>query len=101
MRNKVMWAVFCILILILSITAGCATTGTVQSNQRRDSSSFDAPASSAPNPTMSSPPQGQDTGPHLVQPATGGPPVMAIPLGGNMYLPVTGGEPVIGIPLGP
>ncbi len=52
-------------------------------------------------PTMSSPSQEQSMGPRVVLPATGGAPVIAIPLGGNIYLPVTGGEPVIGIPIAP
>lgn len=42
-----------------------------------------------------------DHAPRLVIPVTGGPPVLAIPLGGNLYLPVTGEPPVPGIPLGP
>jgi hypothetical protein len=52
-------------------------------------------------PTMSSPSQEQSMAPRVVLPATGGAPVITIPLGGNIYLPVTGGEPVIGIPTAP
>jgi hypothetical protein len=33
--------------------------------------------------------------PKFVVPVTGGPPVTAIPLGGNFYLPVTGGPPIV------
>jgi hypothetical protein len=42
----------------------------------------------------------QDDGsPRLVIPATGGPPVMAIPLGGGLYQPVTGDAPGPGTPI--
>jgi hypothetical protein len=40
----------------------------------------------------------EDMGPRLVVPATGGPPVMATPVGGGMYVPVTGGPPIPGTP---
>jgi hypothetical protein len=33
-----------------------------------------------------------------VIPATGGAPLLGIPLGGNLYLPATGGPPIVGIP---
>lgn len=39
-----------------------------------------------------------DSLPTLVLPATGGSPVLAIPLGGASYLPVTGGQPITGTP---
>lgn len=39
--------------------------------------------------------------PQQILPASGGPPVIAIPIGGNLYLPVTGGEPIVGTPLFP
>ncbi len=60
-----------------------------------------ATASSDSPATMSPAPQQQDMGPRLVVPATGGPPVFAIPVGGDLYQPVTGGPPVVGIPTGP
>jgi hypothetical protein len=40
-----------------------------------------------------------NTGPTLVIPAAGGPPVMAIPVGGGLYQPTTGGAPVPGTPV--
>jgi len=40
----------------------------------------------------------QNAGPTLVIPATGGPPVIAIPAGG-IYVPVTGGAPITGTPI--
>lgn len=40
-------------------------------------------------------------GPHMVLPATGGMPKLAIPLGGNVYQPVIGGMPVVGMSLSP
>jgi hypothetical protein len=46
-------------------------------------------------------PAGEGPGPRLVLPATGGPPVLAIPLGGGIYLPVTGGIPTPGTPISP
>ena len=59
-----------------------------------DSMGIGDAGSPAPGPDMHS------TGPTLMIPATGGAPVMAIPLGGNVFLPVTGGSgPVPGIPI--
>lgn len=37
----------------------------------------------------------------MVIPSTGGPPVLATPLGAGVYLPVTGGAPITGIPTSP
>lgn len=49
------------------------------------------PSTASPSPV--------DTGPHLVVPATGGPPVVGIPVGGGLYVPATGGPPVPGTPV--
>jgi hypothetical protein len=83
-------------ILIFSVLTGCATMVGNPGNQKSDSHSFDAP-------TVNSSPlqEQQDLGPQLVIPATGGAPVMGIPVGGNLYVPVTGGAPIVGIPVGP
>ena len=81
-----------ITILILSATAGCATTGGIPSNQHDTSSAFNAMASPSPLP---------DTSPRLMIPAGGGAPVMAIPLGGNIYLPLNADPVTVGIPLFP
>lgn len=82
------------LILALSATAGCATLSATPSNQPVDGSSPNAAAS----PLASSTP---NMAPRLVIPATGGPPTMAIPVGGNLYVPVTGGPPISGMPITP
>jgi hypothetical protein len=37
------------------------------------------------------------SGPQLVTPATGGAPVLAMPIGGTLYMPVTGGPPIVGV----
>jgi hypothetical protein len=84
------------LILFLSLATGCATTGTVQTNQRSHGSWSGAPSSSASFPS-----QELNTGPRLILPASGGPPVLALPLGGGVYLPLTADPPVVGIPLAP
>lgn len=44
-------------------------------------------------------PAGHSTGPQMVVPATGGPPVLAIPVGAGVYQPVTGGAPTPGTPV--
>jgi hypothetical protein len=83
-------------LLVLSILlamAGCARMDTVPGQ----------PQALADEPQAATPPTsaGQDMSPRLVIPATGGPPVLAIPLGGNLYLPVTGEAPTPGIPITP
>ena len=100
---KLTWVMF-----LSTIAAGCACTTTTPGDQtsKRSNTAIDVQrsnisptspsATSAPNPMPQS-----NTLPQHVLPVTGGPPVMAIPLGGNMYLPVTGGEPIAGTPLFP
>jgi len=71
--------------------AGCANVGMAPGNQQAASPQFETTSSpSAPTGV-----------PRLVIPATGGAPVMAIPLGGDIYLPITGEPPVPGIPVSP
>jgi hypothetical protein len=89
------------LILLLSVTTGCATLGSVVPEQGSNGSAFEGAASTAPSAPIAPPLQDQNIGPRLVIPATGGAPVIGIPVGGNFYLPVTGGAPITGIPIGP
>jgi hypothetical protein len=58
------------------------------------------PESSFPPPSTPLPTTApvQSMAPQVVVPATGGPPVVGIPVGGNVYVPVTGGAPITGIP---
>lgn len=42
-----------------------------------------------------------DMAPRLVIPATGGAPVLGLPIGGGLYIPVTGGAPIPGTPVTP
>jgi hypothetical protein len=93
-----------LLILVFS-AAGCATLGTVPGTAGNGGpAAGDATTSAAatmdspfPHPAF----QDQNMGPRSVLPATGGAPVLGIPLGGDMFLPVTGGAPIVGIPTGP
>lgn len=101
MRRTVMMA-----LTLLAIT-GCANRGPVRPGDSAQTStatpfpSAAAPAA-APAPAGSPfPSQSNNFTPRLVEPATGGTPVMAIPLGGNLYEPVTGGVPVPGTALTP
>jgi hypothetical protein len=55
----------------------------------------------SPAPASPSPSPGNAMMPRMIVPATGGPAVLGIPLGGNMFQPATGGPPVFGIPLFP
>jgi hypothetical protein len=88
--------------LVLSILAatGCATLGPVQGNSG-SAVSDDSAGSASPAISNPFPPQDENTGPRLIIPATGGPPVIGIPVGGNLFVPVTGGPPVPGIPTSP
>jgi hypothetical protein len=88
-------------LILVSMTAGCASFGRLPSNHRGDGSSLDATHSMPATPMAASSSQTHNIGPSLVLPATGGAPVMAIQLGGNIYQPVTGGPPVVGMRLTP
>lgn len=89
-----------LLLLILTFsTAACANLGTLPGPQGHQDSDAEEPSIAAP---LSAPAlQDQNAGPQIILPATGGVPVIGIPLGGDIFLPVTGGPPVIGIPTGP
>jgi hypothetical protein len=84
---------FLVLPILLSF-AGCAPMDTTPGNNQ---GLADEAQAATPPPNSA----GQDMSPRLVMPATGGPPVLAIPLGGGIYLPVTGGAPTPGIPVSP
>lgn len=43
--------------------------------------------------------QSDDMSPRMVEPATGGAPVLATPVGGGVYEPATGGSPIPGTAL--
>ena len=81
-----------ILPLVLAL-AGCAPIGTTPGNRHGAVGEFQGatPETDAVVQTGS---------PRLVLPATGGPPMMAIQLGGNLYLPLTGEAPFPGLPIG-
>jgi hypothetical protein len=89
------------LFLFAFAASGCATLGATPGGSG-SGATFDHSAVSA-SPTMSNPFPPQDTNsmPRLIIPATGGPPVIGIPIGGDLFLPVTGGPPVPGIPTSP
>jgi hypothetical protein len=89
-------------LLLLSIltASGCATLNSGPGNSVGSAPGGNAGAAStaASDPF---PPQQDTTSPRLIIPATGGVPVIGIPVGGDLYIPVTGGPPVIGISTGP
>jgi hypothetical protein len=84
---------FLVVPLLLAM-AGCVPIDTMPGNRQAE-----AGESQAATPSTDS--GAPNNAPRLVIPATGGAPVVAIPLGGNLYLPVTGGPPVPGTPIGP
>jgi len=86
--------------VVLFAAAACVPNGSVRNNQQGNNFQPDTAASSFPDPTPA-PSLAQDMSPKMVLPATGGVPVVGIPLGGNMFLPATGGPPVVGIPISP
>jgi hypothetical protein len=88
--------------LLSVVLAGCAAQSAVHPPNTSSSPSAAAASPSTSAPDASHRTQQDTTSPRLVAPAaTAGPPVMAIPLGGNLYLPVTGGPPIVGVPLTP
>jgi hypothetical protein len=89
------------LILVGFAVTGCTTLGPTEGSPGSPGSIVGDAASSSPAPTTVFPLQQEDTGPRLIIPVTGGPPVIGIPVGGGLFLPVTGGPPVIGIPTSP
>jgi len=89
------------LLLVLSVTTGCATQGLVARSPGSSDPSFLETSSDPFPPTMTAPSQGLDMTPRLVIPSTGGAPVIGIPVGGDLYIPVTGGAPIPGMPVFP
>jgi hypothetical protein len=95
-------------LIISTLATGCADTTTPQTDRANGSSNtaaiilWDNNSSSSlfSVPAQEPTPQ-SNTLPQQVIPVTGGPPVVAIPIGGNIYQPVTGGDPFVGIPLFP
>jgi hypothetical protein len=88
------------LIFIVTAATGCATLVPIQGNPGT-AGSINSDSASSPSPMAGFPSQDENSGPRLIIPATGGPPVIGIPVGGGLFLPVTGGTPVIGIPISP
>jgi hypothetical protein len=95
------------LAVALLVVTGCASLGSTQGGSAVSDSSpalavHPAPdVSPAPPSPSLFPSEGNDTMPRMILPASGGPPVLGIPLGANTFLPVTGEPPVFGIPLFP
>jgi hypothetical protein len=86
------------IIALVLFATGCAPmgTGTAQSNAL----SFDA-ATSPQSVTPFPPQKNPSTTPRMVVLATGVPPIVGIPAGGNLYIPATGGPPIVGMPTAP
>ena len=87
-------------LLACVLATGCAITGGPPGAPVA-ASAADAVDTPAPAPDLFPSMTQPDGVPRIVLPATGGLPVIGIPLGGNLFLPVTGGAPVIGIPTSP
>jgi hypothetical protein len=95
-------ALACCLVVVAG--AGCVTSGPGSSAPGSAGSLTGAAASgvvSAPDPFPAPLQAPANFGPQLIIPVTGGPPVMALPLGGTLYQPLTGDPPVTGMPLFP
>ena len=91
----------CLSAVILFAATACVPNGGVRNSQQSSNAAPDPVAASFPDPAPPAPSPFPDMSPKMVLPATGGIPVVGIPLGGNMFLPATGGPPVVGIPLSP
>ena len=77
------------LVALLVVMTGCAPLATRPGAR----SGGAGPSASAPDPAA------PDNSPRMIIPATGGAPVLGIPVGGGLYIPVTGGAPVPGTPI--
>lgn len=91
----------CLLLPLFFALAGCVTDGSFQAGSQGDVSAAGMAAAAPIADTAPVFPPPPDFSPHLIQPVTGGAPVLGLPLGGSLYQPVTGGMPVTGIMLGP
>ena len=100
-----------ILMAIVLASVACQTPQRTSNSDSNNSCTFDGDCLSgncefgtcsafSKTTSIDSPPM-PDTSPKMVIPATGGPPVLGIPAGGDTYIPTTGGDPIIGIPTGP
>jgi hypothetical protein len=89
------------LVLFIFVATGCTTLGAIQSDSGNTVAAFGSAGPDSVTPSDPFPPQDTNSMPRLIIPATGGPPVLGIPVGGNIFLPVTGGPPVPGIPITP
>ena len=87
-------------VLVFAAT-GCAALGPIQGNPGNTGSALDEATSTSPGVTTVFPPQDATSGPRLIIPATGGAPVVGIPVGGSFFVPVDGGPPVVGMPITP
>jgi hypothetical protein len=90
-----------LLFVLIFAATGCATLAPNQGNPGNTGSAYDEARSTSPAVTTVFPPQDANSGPRLIIPATGGAPVLGIPVGGGLFVPVTGGPPVVGIPISP
>ena len=70
---------------------GCATADRFSMERLQPGEAMAAPATD--NPGLQ--------GPRLIIPPTGGPPLMAMPLGGGVYAPLNGDPVTPGTPIGP
>jgi hypothetical protein len=78
--------------------AGCATHASLRSGAAAPAAALArTPAAAAPG-ARAPPPIGV---PQFVIPVSGGPMLVALPLGGNVFLPVDGAAPVTGIAASP
>jgi hypothetical protein len=91
--------------LISLLVTGCVTNGALQPNAAGAASVIPMTIASPTPSTIFDPAalstQPNSLAPQIVTPVTGGPPVLAVPLGGNVFQPVTGGPPVLGVPASP
>lgn len=81
-------------VVAIPAMVGCTRVEATPGQRRGAAGGAQTPAPSPAAPTS-------DMSPRLVIPATGGAPVLGIPVGGGLYIPVTGGAPIPGIPVTP
>ena len=88
--------------LLAAVTlVGCITTGSTANNRPSAATALNTGTSAPSPPTFPASSIDENKMPRIILPATGGAPIIGIPIGGNIFLPSTGGPPVIGIPTSP
>jgi hypothetical protein len=99
-------AILAVILAATALTSACVSIpakciqGNIPDCPGPQGASTDAAAATDAG-TAFPPPSMPNSGPQLVIPATGGAPIIGIPVGADLFIPATGGPPVVGISTDP